>query len=396
MKQFALRGRLAVSFFASATLFAGACGEASATEWRVGVELPLTGALAQAGTEMYRGIQVATDVYNRRNPQNKIALVAIDDESNPAKAVAAIEKLASQNVVAIAGAANSNCAGPASEAASKAGIVYMTSGGTSDDMVRRGLKNFFRVSNTPGYTKGMLGLFKQLGVKSVSIVYSTKDATSDLAQQLDSALKAKGMASTLHAFDPSMTDFKPIVNKVKLQDKPDAMAMIGYENDYVGILRAAKVLKPDLKAIAAPWAFASPKMAASFPDLVPNVYGATVLASPADYRSADQREFSDTYKRLFRSDSNYQSQTSFAYAQLLFDAIARAQKAGTLDKGGLADSLRQSAGDGTFLGKVSFDSRGDNPGYVAHMGQFAHDGKLAVVWPADYATAKPVYPGVPW
>jgi branched-chain amino acid transport system substrate-binding protein len=193
-----------------------------------------------------------------------------------------------------------------------------------------------------------------------------------------------------------MTDFKPIVNKVKLQDKSDAMAMIGYENDYVGILRAAKVLKPNLKAIAAPWAFASPKMAASFPDLVPNVYGATVLASPADYRSADQREFSDTYKRLFRSDSNYQSQTSFAYAQLLFDAIARAQKAGTLDKGGLADSLRQSAGDGTFLGKVSFDSRGDNPGYVAHMGQFAHDGKLAVVWPADYATAKPVYPGVPW
>jgi branched-chain amino acid transport system substrate-binding protein len=274
--------------------------------------------------------------------------------------------------------------------------VYVTSGGTSDDMVRRGLKNFFRVSNTPGYTKGMLGLFEELGVKSVSIVYSTKDATSDLAQQLDTALKAKGMTTTLHAFDPSMTDFKPIINKVKLQDKSDAMAMIGYENDYVGILRAAKVLKPNLKAIAAPWAFASPKMATSFPDLVPNVYGATVLASPADYRSADQREFSDTYQRLFKTDSNYQSQTSFAYAQLLFDAIARAQKAGTLDKGGLADSLRQSAGDGTFLGKVSFDARGDNPGYVAHMGQFTRDGKLAVVWPANYATAKPVYPGVPW
>lgn len=371
-------------------------GAAHATEWRVGVELPLTGPLAQAGNEMYRGLQVAADMFDRRHPGDKITLVAVDDESNPAKAVAAVEQLASQHVVAIAGAANSNCAGPASEAANKAGLVYMTSGGTSDDMVTRGLKNFFRVSNTPGYTKGMAGLFSSLGVKSVAIVYSTKDATSDLARQLDAALKAQGVTTTLHAYDSSISDFKPLINKVKLQDKPDAMAMLGYENDYVGILRAARVLKPDLKAIAAPWAFASPKMAQSFPDLVPNVYGATVLSSPADYRSADQRDFSQTYERLFHGPSNYQSQTSFVYGQLLFDAIASAQKAGTLDKGGLADTLRATQRDDTFLGKVSFDARGDNPNYVAHMGQFSRDGKLALVWPASFATAKPAYPGVPW
>lgn len=381
-----------------AAALAGVFGasHAEATEWRVGVELPLTGSLAQAGTEMVHGIQVAADIFNRRHPGDKITLVTIDDESNPAKAVAAVEQLAAQHVVAIAGAANSNCAGPASEAASKAGLVYVTSGGTSDDMVTRGLKNFFRVSSTPGYTKGMAGLFGTLGVKSVAIVYSTKDATSDLARQLDAALKAQGMTTTLHPFDASITDFKPIINKVKLQDHADAMAMLGYENDYVGILRAARVLKPNLKAIAAPWAFASPKMAQSFPDLVPNVYGATVLSSPADYRSADQRDFSDTYQRLFKSPSNYQSQTAFVYAQLLFDAIASAQKAGTLDHGGLADALRATHRDDTFLGKVSFDARGDNPNYVAHMGQFTHDGKLALVWPAAYATAKPTFPGVPW
>jgi branched-chain amino acid transport system substrate-binding protein len=382
---------------AAACLLAAALS-AQAKDFPVGVELPFTGPLAQAGTEMKRGIQVAADIYNRRHPNDHITLIEIDDESNPAKAVAAVEKLASQKVVAIAGAANSNCAGPASEAADKAGIVYMTSGGTSADMVSRGLKTFFRVSNTPGYAQGMLGLFDSLGVKSVSIVYSTKDATSDLAKQLDTALKAKGVTATLHAFDPSMTDFKPVINKIKLQDKSDAMAMIGYENDYVGILRASKVLKPPLKAIAAPWAFASPKMAASFPDLVPNVYGATVLASPADYRSADQKEFSETYKRMFDTESNYQSQTSFAYAQLLFDAISRADKSGALAKGGLADTLRKSGAEGqeSFLGKVAFDARGDNPGYVAHMGQFKPDGKLVLVSPANYATAKPQYPGVPW
>ncbi|QVN23143.1 ABC transporter substrate-binding protein [Burkholderia pyrrocinia] len=391
MRHAAGRGRLA-----AAAVMLGWAALAQAAEWRIGVELPLTGTLAQAGTEMYRGIQVAADIYNRQHPQDRISLIAIDDESNPAKAVAAVEKLASQNVVAIAGAANSNCAGPASEAANKAGLVYVTSGGTSDDLVRRGLKTFFRVSNTQGYTKGMQGLFAALGVKSVAIVYSTKDATSDLAKRLDAALKAGGIATTLHAFDPSTSDFKPILSKVKLQDRPDAMAMIGYENDYVGILRAARVLKPNLKAIAAPWAFASPRVAASFPDLVPNVYGATVLASPPDLRSAEQRDFADTYRRLFKTESNYQSQTSFVYAQLLFGAIARARKDGTLAKGGLADALRKTAANDTFIGPVGFDANGDNPAYVANMGQFGRDGRLSVVWPAARATAKPQFPGVPW
>lgn len=393
MKPLAAAARV---LFGTLALSAMSAMSANAAEYKVGVELPMTGSLAQAGTEMYRGIQVAADLYNQQHPGDRITLVAIDDESNPAKAVAAVEKLASQNVVAIAGAANSNCAGPASEAADKAGLVYVTSGGTSDDLIKRNLKTFFRVSSTPGYAKGMLGLFDQLGVKSVSIVYSTKDATSDLAQQLDAALKAKGVKTAMHPFDPSMSDFKPVINKVKLQDKSDAMAMVGYENDYVGILRASKVLKPPLKAIAAPWAFASPKMAASFPDLVPNTYGATVLASPADYRSADQKAFSETYQRLFKTESNYQSQTSFAYAQLLFDAIGKSGKAGTLAKGGLAETLRATQTSDSFLGKVAFDAHGDNPGYVAHMGQFRADGKLVVVSPADYATGKPQYPGVPW
>ncbi|MGC5371905.1 hypothetical protein, partial [Klebsiella pneumoniae] len=76
-----------------------------------------------------------------------------------------------------------------------------------------------------------------------------------------------------HAFDPAISDFKPIVNKIKLQDKPEVIAMIGYENDYVGILRAARVLKPAVKAMVGVWSLATPKMAQDFPDLVPNVYG---------------------------------------------------------------------------------------------------------------------------
>ena len=43
---------------------------------------------------MSEGIQVATDAFNRRNRKHKIKLITIDDKSWPAKAVAAVEKLA--------------------------------------------------------------------------------------------------------------------------------------------------------------------------------------------------------------------------------------------------------------------------------------------------------------
>lgn len=369
---------------------------ALAEDFNIGVQLPLTGPLALAGTEMAQGIKVAADVFNRKNPKHQIKLIVIDDESTPAKAVAAVEKLASQGVVAIAGSANSNNAGPASDAANKAGLVYITSGGTSDEMVNRGLKKFFRISNTGGYAAGMVGLLGEMGVKSVSVLYSTRDATADLANKLKKALEPKGVKLTMHPFDPAISDFKPILNKVKLQDKSEAVAMVGYEQDYVGILRAARIIRPNLKAIVGPWSLATPKMALSFPDLMPNVYGATVLSSPANYSTPDSKQFAETFKRLFNTASTYHSQTSFVYAQLLFDAVLRSHDAGTLASGGLAEELRKTKVDNSLLGPVAFDAKGDNPNYTAHMGQFQQNGDIAIVWPKQYATGKMNFPKVSW
>ena len=187
---------------------------------------------------------VAAEVFNKTNGKHTIKIITIDDESAPAKAIAAVEKLASDGVVAITGGYGSNNISPASDAANKLGLVYITSGGVDDSLVNAGRKNFFRINNSAGYEKAMVGLLRDVGAKSVSIVYSTKDATSGLAKDVEKALAAKGVKVAMHSFDPAITDFKPIINKIKLQDKSEVIAMVGYENDYVGILRAARVLKP--------------------------------------------------------------------------------------------------------------------------------------------------------
>lgn len=365
-----------------------------AAEFKIGTEVPLTGTLARVGAAMNEGVQVAAEIFNKTNGKHTVNILVVDNESSPAKGVAAVEKLVADGVVAFSGGYGSNIIGPASEAAEKAGKVYITSGGVATELTKRGLKHFFRINNSEGYTRALLGMYKDLAVKSVSVVYSTKEATEEVAKALQTDLGKRGVKVTLHAFDPAITDFKPIIHKVKLQDRPEALAMIGYENDYVGILRAAKVLKPDVKNVAGVWSLATSKMWQEFPDLMNGVVGTSTLSYPAEFTTPEAKLFAETYQQKYGKAPDYLGIFGYVQSMLLFDAITRAQDAGTLDKGGLAAELRKTDAP-TLLGRVRFDDSGDNPEFTHRMGQH-QDGKVALVWPADAATGKMNYPAVPW
>ncbi|MBD5803203.1 ABC transporter substrate-binding protein [Aromatoleum evansii] len=369
-------------------------GVASAEELLVGAEIPLTGSLARVGSGMNEGISVAVEVFNKTNGKHTIKVITADDESAPAKAIAAVEKLAGQGVVAITGGYGSNNIGPASDAANKLGLPYITSGGVDDSLTERGIKTFFRINNTAGYRKAMVGLLADMKVKSASVIYSTKEATADLAKDVQKELTATGMTVGMHAFDPAITDFKPIINKIRLQDKSEVILMAGYENDYVGILRAAKVLKPDVKAMIGVWSLATPKMVADFPDLMPSVYGTALLPFPAEFKSADGKLFADAYKKLYNKEPDYLGQFGYVQSMILFEAIARAADKGTLKKGGVAEELAKTDRE-TLIGRVRFNDKGDNINFVHRMGQH-QNGKIAIVWPSDAATGKMNFPGVPW
>lgn len=367
---------------------------ASAEALRVGVQIPLTGALARVGSGINEGIVVAVDVFNRTNGQYTIQAITVDDESMPAKAIAAVELLASRGVVAITGGYGSNNVGPAADAAQKLGLAYMTSGGVDANLIDKGNETFFRINNTQGYQKAVLGTLEEMGVSAVSIIYSTREVSANLAKDVDRDLQAKSVRVVMHPFDPAIRDFKPILNKVKLQDKSDVVLMVGYENDYVGILRAAKVLKPDVKAFIGLWSLATPKMATDFPDLMPNVFGTAQLSYPVEFKTDDGQIFADTYQRLYHKEPEYLGIFGYVQAMVLFEAIARAADAGTLQEGGVVAELRNTDRD-TLIGRVRFDERGDNPNFVHRMAQH-QEGKIRIVWPEQDANGTMIYPGVPW
>lgn len=297
--------------------------------------------------------------------------------------------------MALTGGYGSNIIGPASDTANKAGLVYMTSGGVSDDLTKRGYKTFFRINNTVGYSKAMIGMLAEMGIKSLSIVYSTKEATDDLAKDVEKAMTALGVKVTMHAFDPNITDFKPVINKIRLQDRSEAIAMVGYETDYVNIIRAAKVMKPDsVKAILGVWSLATSQMANDFPELMPNIYGTALLPFPAEFNTPDGKEFAQTYQQLFKKEPDYLGQFGYVQSQLLFEAILRAYEKGTLSKGGLPQELRNTD-KSTLIGRVVFDDNGDNLNFQHRMGQH-QNGKVVIVWPQESANGKMNFPGVPW
>ncbi len=144
--------------------------------------MPLTGSLARSGQAFNEGMQVAVRMCNATDPKLQVKVEVIDDESTPAKAVSAVEKLASSGAVAIIGGYGSNIVGPASDASDKLGKVYITAGAVSDELTQRGLKTFFRINNNAGYQRGIATLLTELKPQAVSIIASTKEAPTLLAR----------------------------------------------------------------------------------------------------------------------------------------------------------------------------------------------------------------------
>lgn len=170
--------------------------------------------------------------------------------------------------------------------------------------------------------------------------------------------------------------------------------MSAYENDYVGIIRAAKVLKPPLKLIVGAWSLAIPKMYQDFPDLMDKVVGTTPLAYPVDVKDEESKRFVAAFKALHNKDIDYANTLSYVQTMVLCEALARAADAGKLETGALIGEMHKTRRDSP-LGEIAFNQVGDNPSFSLAMGQH-REGKIVLVSPKAKATGEIVYPGLPW
>jgi branched-chain amino acid transport system substrate-binding protein len=271
-------------------------------------------------------------------------------------------------------------------------------GGVSSTLTKRGLKNYFRVNNIPGYSKAQLGLIKDVftGDKKVAIIANSKVATLDIANNLKEMLESSGIKVVFfEKFTKGTTNFEPLLMKVR-ESGANILVVEGYFPDYVATIRSAKTLKLKLDAYLGAWGVGSPEFIKELGDLSNFVYGTSVweLGTAPPEARAEEQAFLKAFKSKYSKDPSYLSMLGYVGAKLMLEAVDKAYKGGNLTKEGVVRALASTSRI-TPIGKVEFDEKGDPKYFECLIIQIRGD-KFKVVYPLSRRNGDAKYPAVPW
>jgi branched-chain amino acid transport system substrate-binding protein len=365
---------------------------------KLGAHAPQSGSLAKHGIEQIKGIKVGVEVFEKKHGI-KVHLYVYDDESNPQKAVAAVEKLAGiDKVQAIVGGYGSNLVGPASEAAERYDTPYLTTGAVDTQLSARKFKNFFRLNYMPGYSVAQAGAIKDLfSAKKVGIVYNSLAATTEIAETVRGLLIKAGIeVPVFEKFEKGTTNYKPILLKVK-DAGCEVLLVEGYFPDYVGTIKDAKILDLPIKAYMGAWGIGTPEFIRELGPMSEYIYGTSIWEVGTAPKAAkkEEAEIVAAYKAKYKEVPSYIAMLGYLSTKYMLDAIVQGGgKGGRYSAEKTRKALRSLDTVGP-LGRVAFDEKGDPRYFTAILFQ-TQKGTQVVVYPKDRATGTIQYPAVPW
>ncbi|MDQ2857752.1 MAG: ABC transporter substrate-binding protein [Candidatus Eremiobacteraeota bacterium] len=216
-------------------------GEA-ADSIKVGLLEPATGVYAAEGENEVRGFQMAADMWNARGGVmgRKIELVTEDDASDPGIGAQKARKLVNQDkVVALAGSVSSAVSLSVSGAANAAGIIFMDSGGHTDDVTGKDCKwNTFRTCHSTWMETHATGysLAKKFGKRFHLITPDYAFGHSLEAGYRDVLARIGGTVTGSDLVPLGTTDFSPYLTKA-LAGKPDVLLVLNAGADFVNCMK---------------------------------------------------------------------------------------------------------------------------------------------------------------
>ncbi len=365
---------------------------------KLGAHAPQTGSLAKHGMEQIKGIRVGAEEFEKRR-NIKVDLRVYDDESDPQKAVAAVEKLAGMDKVnAIVGGYGSNLVGPASEAAERYDTPYLTTGAVDTKLSAKKFKNFFRLNNMQGYAVAQSGAIKELfGAKKVGVLYNSLSATTEIAEVVrDQLIKAGIEVPVFEKFEKGTTNYKPILLKVR-DAGCEVLLVEGYFTDYVGTIKDAKILNLPVKAYMGAWGIGTPDFVRELGPMSEYIYGTSIweLGTAPKEAKVEEAEFVVMYKAKYKEEPSYIAMLGYLSSRYMLEAIAQGGgKSGNYSFEKTRTALRAMDTVGS-LGRVAFDEKGEPKYFTAILFQ-TQKGNQVVVYPKDRALGTIQYPAVPW
>jgi branched-chain amino acid transport system substrate-binding protein len=384
---------------ATALLGAPAVTRAQGAPVKLGVLHPVSGPLSYSGQQGRLGAVAAIEEINAAGGIKalggaKIEAVLGDAQSTPEGGNAEVEKMNAAAVAAIVGGYSSAICLAASQTAARYDLPYVVDVGVVDSIVTRGLKNTFRFG--PGFgviaktaLDNLVTINDAAGkpAKTVMIINEDSAFGAGLAKLLNTQLPERGFAVIETIPHPTPTrDFNNVVLKIKAQN-PDLVIPANYYNEYVLLARTMQQQRVRPKGIYSVLGggASSYKFVKEFPEAAQYIMDCNHWFDPRNPKAL-------ALKRKVEANSEfytYEVYMNYSCVLLIADALERAASA---ERGKIIEALASSSFTGHVMpyGPTKFVD-GQNQG-AAPVNTQVLDNDIQVIFPAEFASAKPVFP----
>jgi branched-chain amino acid transport system substrate-binding protein len=401
-RKFLQSSALGAAAAASGTLAAPQLLRAQGAGVKVGVLQPVSGALSYSGQQGRLGATIAIEEINAAGGIKslggaKIDPVLGDAQSTPEGGNAEVEKMNAAGVAAVVGGYASSICLAASQTAARYDLPYLVDVGVADNIVTRGLKNTFRFG--PGFgviaktaIDNLVTINDQAGkpAKTVMIVNEDSLFGSGLAKLLNAQLPDRGFQILETIAHPTPTrDFNNVVLKIKAQN-PDLIIPANYYNEYVLFARTLQQQRVRPKGIYSilGGAASSYKFVKEFPEAAQYIMDCNHWFDPRNPKALALKKKVEDQGQFY----TYEVFMNYSCILLLADALERAASA---DRAKIISALDTSTFAGSVMpyGPTKFVN-GQNAG-AAPVNTQVLGNDIQVIFPATFASAKPVYPMPP-
>ncbi len=389
---------------------------------KVGALYPLSGQVAKSGEDTLNGIRLAVDIVNKKYPDLKmplaadeglpglggapIELIAADHQGSPETGAAETERLIVQRkVAALVGAFHSSVAATSSQVAERLQTPYLSGESEASPLTERGYRWFFRT--TPSSRTQARDFFTFLrdinktnnnSVKTIAVVHESTLWGQEFAKSVDGYFGEfpEFKKAIVVGYQQGTADVTSEVQKL-IAAKPDAVFHASYDAEAILFARTYKQYGFNPQGILAIGAsFGS----SAFRDSLGPDSNYFFVREHWSRDLADRNPLVGQVAKMYRDrygrDMDGTPARAFTAMMVLADAINRAK---SIDHEKIREALAATdiKGDALIMPweGVKFDKTGQN---TLTRGIFVQtlEGAPRMVWPADFAVAKLVWPRPAW
>jgi branched-chain amino acid transport system substrate-binding protein len=367
---------------------------------KFGLLQPISGAFALDGDLARIGADYAVKEINDAGGLKalggaKLEMVIGDSRSNAEAGAQATEELQGAGVAAVLGGFASGITLTATQAAARYDLPFIVDCAVADTITERGLKNTFRFNPnfsmaTDTALKNLVKLNDDAGkpIKTVAIVHEDGLFGSGLAKIMQEKLPPLGFKIVETIAHPTPArDMSNVVLRLRSLN-PDLIIPSHYFNEFVLFARTLQQQRVKPKGIYAVFggAASSYRFVNEFTDAAQGVMDCNHWGDPKSPITAKLRETVQAAGKFYA----YNTPINYSLVKLFAQVI---EKAGSADRAKIITTLASGEFDSGIMpyGKSKFDAKGQNTSALCLNTQV--QGKdIKVIYPADYADAKPVFP----